>query len=119
MPIEIPNLTDTQKSYDAMRNNLLRVNTDVSILQQSDREQNDRIEELEKVVVKGSGDKELSHAERIRQLESYISSVKDTIKYWGRFIAGALLLNFLGFMTGIIVALIKFLPLIEKLAKTP
>lgn len=61
----------------------------------------------------------ISHSERIRELEKYADSIKDTIRYWGRVIGGALLLNFLGFMFGIIVAVLRFLPLLEALAKKP
>lgn len=117
IPMELPNLTDTQKAFNQMQTNLLRVNTDISVLQESDRQQNDRLDDLEKIVVRGDGDKQLSHAERIRLIESYVNSVKDTIKYWGRFIGGALLLNFLGLTGGMILAVVKFLPILEALAK--
>lgn len=117
--IEIPHLTDTQKSYDAMRNNLISVNTGLNTVQEGIKEQENRIAHLEVIVLNGDGNKQLSHSERIRVLESYIDGVRDTIKYWGRLIGGALILNFLGFMAGIIVAIIKFLPVLEKIAKLP
>lgn len=113
-PADLPGLTETQKTFDAMRNNLITVNTAVNILQEISKEQDVRVRKLEEVVVTGNG--ELALRERVRTLENFVDDIKDVMRYWGRLIGGALLLNFLGFTTGIIVALIKFLPVLERLA---
>lgn len=114
MPTDLPGLTETQKTFDAMRNNLISVNTSLNTLQEAAKEHEVRVKKLEEVVVVGNG--ELALRERVRTLESFVDDIKDVMKYWGRLIGGALLLNFLGFSVGIIVALIKFLPVLEKLA---
>ncbi len=68
----------------------------------------------EKILVTGDPPT-LPLPERVRVLEGF----KINLEYWARFIGGALLLNFLGFATGIIIAVVKFLPVLERLAEKP
>lgn len=116
--IELPNLSETGKVLNMMRDALISHDTRLQNLRNDLTETNADVDVLKANVLTGEGTS-LSHAERIRNLETYVESVKDTIKYWGRLIGGALLLNFLGFMTGIIIAVIKFLPVLERLAAQP
>lgn len=116
-PIDLPNLTDTGKVLTMMRDAIIGHDTRLQKLRDDVSEQEKDIDMLKTAVLTGDNASGLlSHSERIRNLEKYAETVRDAIKYWGRFIGGALLLNFIGFMTGIIVALVRFLPLLEKLA---
>jgi hypothetical protein len=116
-PIDIPSMTDSQKVMNMLRDGLIAHDTRLQNMRDDMSEQEKDITALKKIVIIGNG--ELSHSERIRKLEGFVVKIEDGFKYWGRLIGGALLLNFLGFMTGIIVALIKFLPILEKLAANP
>lgn len=118
-PIETPSMTETTKVLTMLRDGLISHDTRLQNIRTDLNETSAKVTILETKVLIGDGEKELSHAERIRNLENFIEQVKDSLKYWGRFIGGALLLNFLGFLAGIILAVIKFLPLLEKLANKP
>lgn len=113
-PIDLPNLTDTQKSFDAMRNNLITVNTTVNSLQEDVRDSSKRITKLEEVVITGTIG-EIPLKEQVRNHDGYI---KD-LKYWARFIGGALIIQTIAFFFGVLVALVRFLPLLEALAQKP
>jgi hypothetical protein len=117
-PIDIPNMTETTKVLTMMRDALIGHDTRLQNLRDDQSELKADVELLKSNVLTGAGTS-LSHAERIRNLETFAESVKDTIKYWGRLIGGALILNFLGFATGILVAILKFLPILERLASQP
>jgi hypothetical protein len=117
-PIEIPNMTDSQKILNILRDGLISHDTRLQNMRNDMNDQGTDIEVLKKVVLTGDGGI-LSHAERIRKLEGFIDKLEESLKYWGRLIGGALLLNFLGFITGIIIALVRFLPILEALAKKP
>ena len=64
----------------------------------------------QKLLITGNG--EPSVMERIRNLEKF----EERFQYWARFLGGAMLLNFLGFLAATIIAIVRFLPLLEKLA---
>lgn len=66
-----------------------------------------------KLLITGNGDPSLM--ERIRNVEKFVTD----FRYWARFVGGALILQTLTFAFAVIVALIKFLPLLEQLAKNP
>lgn len=118
--IELPNLSDTTKVLSMLRDGLISHDTRLQNIRNDLNTVQEDIKMLREVVITGDQDgRELSHAERIRNLETYINNVKNAIQYWGRFIGGALLLNFIGFLAGIILAVMKFLPLLEKLANKP
>lgn len=117
-PIESDEMTNTIKTLNILRDGLISHDTRLQHMRDEFNETKKDVDELKTVVMIGRPG-ELSHAERIRDLETYINSLKDTVKYWGRLIGGALLLNFLGFTAGILVAVIKFLPILEQLARNP
>jgi hypothetical protein len=53
--------------------------------------------------------------ERMRNIEKYIEDQK----YWTRFLVGALILQTLTFLGATIVALIQFLPVLQRIAQNP
>lgn len=117
-PINLPNMTDSQKVLNMLRDGLISHDTRLQNMRDELNEHDSEIQLLRKMVVTGD-DGTLSHSERIRKLEGFVEKLEDALKYWGRFVGGALLLNFLGFLAGIIVALVKFLPVLERLANQP
>ncbi len=100
MPDLTKELTDSQK----VAVNQLTLNTALNDTQAD-------VKELQKIVIFGNG--ELPLREQVRNHETFI---KD-IKYWVRFVGGAIVLQTLAFAIGILVALIKFLPVLEQIAK--
>jgi hypothetical protein len=59
--------------------------------------------------------KELPIPERIRNIETFV----DGIKFWGKFVGTAILLQTLAFASAAIWYAIKLLPVLEKLSKLP
>lgn len=117
-PIDLPNLTDTAKVFTMMRDALISHDTRLQDIRNDLNDSKKDIDTLKEVVLIGNPTTGLlSHVEIIRNLETYINGLKENNKYWGRLIGGALVLNFLGFMTGVVIAVVRFLPLLEKLAK--
>jgi hypothetical protein len=102
----VPNLTDSQKLYMEIIKNFMSVNTAVNDMQ------ND-VAKLNKVVLTGNG--EIPLVEKVRDHTKFISN----IEYWSRFLIGALLIQTITFFFGIIMALVRFLPILEKLASKP
>ena len=102
--LQIPNLTDSQKLYQGMVEHLMSVSTGLNDVQHT-------VDEHEKILVKGNG--ELPLREQVRNHDNFI---KD-IKYWVRFVGGAIVLQTLAFTIGLVVAVVKFLPVLEQLAK--
>jgi len=92
-------LTDSQK----ISLNIITINTAINDLQTDMRE-------LNRVVILGNGD--LPLREQVRNNTSFIV----TTKYWTRFVFGALILQTITFGVGIVVAIIRFLPVLEKIA---
>jgi hypothetical protein len=123
--IELPtNMTENTKWQTIIREALIAHDTRLQDLRNDAKELRKDIDVLTEATLAGNPTTGLlSHSERIRELEKYADSIKETIRYWGRLIGGALLLNFLGFMTGIVVAVLQFLPLLKALveakAQTP
>lgn len=64
----------------------------------------------EKLLITGNGEPSLM--ERMRAAEKFIGN----FGYWTRFIAGAIVVQTITFMFAIVVALFRFLPVLEKLA---
>lgn len=102
--LNIPNLTDSQKLYQALVEHLMTVSTGLNDVQTD-------VRELNKVVLLGNG--ELPLREIVRSHDAFI---KD-IKYWIRLVGGAIVLQTLTFAIGVVVAVVKFLPVLESLAK--
>ena len=53
--------------------------------------------------------------ERLRTVEDYVKNMK----YWARFIFGAIIIQTIAFLFGIVIAVARFLPVLERLAKQP
>lgn len=116
--IDLPNMTETAKILTMMRDALIAHDTRLQGLRDDLNDTTKDVTVLKETVLTGTANS-VSQAERIRNLETFAESIKDTIKYWGRLVGGALLLNFIGFMTGVLVAVIRFLPILERLASKP
>lgn len=96
-------LTDSQK----VALNVITMNTAINDLQTDMRE-------VQQILIKG-GNGELPLREQVRNNTVFIAS----IKYWTRFVFGALVLQTIAFGIGIIIALVRFLPVLEHLANNP
>lgn len=105
-PETVANLTDTQKINVKIIQNLTSLNTAVNDIRHDVGEHN-------KLLVTGNGNPSLQ--ERLRNLESYT----DSLKYWSKFVGGAIIVQTVAFFVAIVVALVRFLPLLEKLADAP
>lgn len=117
-PIILANMTDTQKVINMLRDGLVSHDTRLQNMRDELNEHDGDIQVLRRTVITGD-DNTLSHAERLRKVEGFVEKLEESLRYWGRLIGGALLLNFIGFMIGIVVAIVRFLPLLEKLANQP
>lgn len=102
-PEAIASLTDTQKVNIRIIQNLTSLNTALNDLRHD-------VGVHDKLLVTGNGTPSIQ--ERLRNLESYT----DTLKYWGKFVGGAIVVQTVAFFVAIIVAIVRFLPLLEKLA---
>ena len=69
---------------------------------------------FQELLVTGKAD-ELSLPERMRNVEKYI----DNLKFWGRFIGTAIVLQTITFGAAAVIYFIKLYPLLEKLSKQP
>lgn len=105
-PEAIASLTDTQKINIRIIQNLTSINTALNDLRHD-------VGVHDKILVTGNGVPSLQ--ERLRNLESYT----DALKYWGKFVGGAIIIQTVAFFVAIVVALVRFLPLLEKLAAAP
>lgn len=102
-PDIIGNLTDTQKTNIKIIQNITSLNTALNDLQHD-------VSIHDKILVTGNGGIPLP--ERIRNLEAFT----DSIKFWLRTVAVAIVLQTLSFSIAIVIAMIRFLPILEKLA---
>ncbi len=119
-PIDLPNVTERTKVMNMLRDGLIAHDTRIQNIRDDLTETRKDVAILKEATIIGNpATGTLSYAERIRNLEAFTEGIKDTIRYWGRVIGGALLLNFIGFMTGVTIAVIRFLPILEQLAKKP
>lgn len=92
------NLTDSQQRI-VMRTNVIQLNTDVS--------------RMKKFLFEGDGSDDLPAAERLRNLEKF----RDTILFWFRTIAVAIVLQTITFATIAVVTFIRIMPALEKIAE--
>ena len=72
-----------------------------------------KVNKHHEVLITGNG--EVSLLERMRKLEDFVRE----FRYWQKFLVGALLLQTLAFLAGVLIALIRFLPVLEQLATKP
>jgi hypothetical protein len=91
------NLTDSQKMI---------------VLQNRVIEQENDISQMKKAVF-GNGEPGLD--EIVRNHAKFI----DEMRYWTKLVIGLFIAQFIGFTTASVVAYIKFLPVLEKLASQP
>lgn len=105
-PEKVANLSESQKINVQIIQNLTSINTAVNDLRHD-------VNIHDKILVTGNGDPSLQ--ERLRNVESFI----DGIRYWSRFVGGAIIVQTLAFFIGIVVAMVRFLPLLEKIANSP
>lgn len=103
-PEMIANLTDSQKINIQIIQHLTSINTALNDIRHD-------VSVHDKLLVTGNG--EPSIQERVRNLEKFVEG----ILYWGRFVGGAIVIQTLAFFIGIVVALVRFLPVLEKLAQ--
>jgi hypothetical protein len=99
-------LTDSQKTNIRIIQNLTALNTAINDMRHD-------IGIHDRLLVTGNGERSLQ--ERMRNVESYI----DTSRYWGRFIGGAIIIQTITFFSAVIIAIVRFLPLLERLAAQP
>lgn len=105
-PEKVANLSESQKINVQIIQSLNSVNTAVNDLRHD-------VNIHDKLLVTGNGEPSLQ--ERLRNVESYVNGAK----YWSRFIGGAVVVQTLSIFVGIIIALIKLLPVLEKIASSP
>jgi len=105
-PDILANLTDSQKTHIRILQNITSINTALNDIQHD-------VNVHDKLLITGNG--ELPIPERIRNVEKFI----DSMNFWGRFVGGALVVQTISFFIGIIVALVRFLPVLERLANKP
>ncbi len=102
----IANLTDSQKINIQILQNLTSMNTRMNRLGEDVSLHN-------KILITGNGLPSLQ--ERIRSLEEFVGNMR----YWGRFVGGAIILQTIVFLFATVMALVRFLPLLESISKNP
>lgn len=102
--IEFPNMTDSQKLFASIMQNQITLNTAVNELQEHDAK-------YRKLLIEGNG--ELPLVEKVRNVEAFVKE----FRYWTKFIFGALILQTITFAVGVIIAVVRFLPVLQKLAQ--
>lgn len=105
-PEFLAGLTDSQKVHINILQNINSINTAINDI-------NHKVLAHETILVTGNGKPSLQ--ERMRNVEEYITS----LKFWGRAIGLALLAQTISFLVGIVIAIYKFLPVLERLASQP
>jgi len=105
--IQIPNLTDSQRLYQAMIENLVRMNTSLTTVIDTQKTHH-------KILLEGEGD-DLPLLERVRNLEAF----QKWFQFWFRTIAVALVLQTITFGVAAIAYFVKLYPLLDALSKKP
>ena len=100
----VPDLSSGLSESQKINLNVISLNTRVNDLQAD-------VNLLNKVVITGNG--ELPLREQVRNHDNFIRD----IKYWVRFVGGALVLQTIVFLAGIFVTIVKILPALESLTK--
>lgn len=102
----VPNLTDSQKIFSSIIDNQIALNTTVERIQED-------LSRHQKILVDGNG--ELPLVEIVRNHTAFIEGMR----YWMRFLGGALIVQTLAFATSVVIAVVKFLPVLERIASQP
>ena len=103
-PDVLANLTDSQKVHIKILQNQASISTVINDITSA-------MNMYSKLIITGEDGKP-SMQERMRKVEEFI----DNWKYWVRLIGGALIIQTITFFFATIIALIRFLPLLEKLS---
>lgn len=103
-PDVLANLTDSQKVHIKILQNQASISTVMNDITSAMNMYN-------KLIITGEDGKP-SMQDRMRRVEEFI----DNWKYWVRLIGGALIIQTITFFFATIIALIRFLPLLEKLS---
>lgn len=112
MPIEIPNLTETQKTFSEITRNQITLNSAVNTLQENDKIQNEKLDKLHKTVY-GNGEAGLD--EQVRSNTTFrLTAYKIA---W--IVGGAILAQTITFGYFVVQAYYTYLPILEKLAAKP
>ena len=115
-PINTPNMTDRTRVMNMLRDGLISHDTRIQNVRDDLNEQAKKVNLLEEIVLLGTPQSgQISHAERIRNLEAYASATK----FWLRTVAIAIVLQTLTFGSAAIVYFVKLYPVLERLANTP
>lgn len=72
-----------------------------------------KVDNHDKILIKGTPP-ELPLIERVRNLETF----RNDFQFWFRILIGALIAQTVAFGYGIFVAIVKFLPVLERLSQT-
>lgn len=72
-----------------------------------------KVDKDHKILVEGNG--ELPLVEQVRNINTFISGVR----YWVKFLIGALLIQTMAFLGTAIVYLVKLAPIIDKITNNP
>jgi hypothetical protein len=112
-PEVIASLTDTQRTNLRMVQSISNINTTITNINTSLQEIKAEVHTHEKILITGNGIPSLQ--ERLRIIEKFV----ENFNYWLKFVGGAIVLQTLAFFVGVIIALVRFLPLLEKLANNP
>lgn len=111
-PEIIAKMTDSQKINIQMLQAITSVNTRVNDIGHNYTLLREDVDRHEKLLVTGDG--ELPVLERIRNTEKFI----DGVRYWVRMIIGLLVAQFIAFASASLIAYLKFLPVLERIANS-
>ena len=103
-PDVLANLTDSQKVHIKILQNQASISTVMNDITSAMNMYN-------KLIITGEDGKP-SMQDRMRRVEEFI----ENWKYWVRLIGGALIIQTITFFFATVIALIRFLPLLEKLS---
>lgn len=104
-----PNLQ--RRAHDMMNIDGLTDGQRIVLLQSKELEQDDKINKHHKILIEGNG--ELPLVERVRNLEKFI----DSLKFWLRTVAVALVLQTLTFGASALIYFVKLYPILQEIAK--
>jgi len=112
-PEVLASMTDSQKINIQMLQALTSTNTRLNDVSHNVTVLKDRVDHHDELLVTGNG--ELPILERVRNAEKFI----DNVRYWVKIVIGLLLAQFVAFASASIIAYLKFLPVLERLASKP
>lgn len=112
-PEILANMTESQKINIQMLQAITSVNTRVNDIGHNVTMIRDQVDRHEHLLVTGNGD--LPILERLRNNEKFI----DGVRYWVRIVIGLLVAQFITFASASVIAYMKFLPVLERLANRP